>query len=171
MNFNLIALVCLILILVVLVAVSQGGSKKALPVKRKDFMTKNELEFWRILVPAARPLHVGPQVAMSALVTTTGKLDKSARTTARNSFDRKCVDFVLFDDAGIVQLVVELDDVTHKAEKDAARDRLTTQAGYRTLRVRRKEAASVGTLEALIAAKLATPGAVQPATPFLEAVK
>ena len=74
------------------------------------------------------------------------------------------MDFVLFDDAGVAQLIVELDDSTHKAEKDSARDKLTAGAGYETLRVRMREAKDVITLSAMIKAKLApkvTPDSAQ----------
>lgn len=49
--------------------------------------------------------------------------------------DRRIVDFVLVDDDGTVRLLVELDDRLHNRRRDAARDRDTAAAGYRTLRV------------------------------------
>jgi hypothetical protein len=159
-NFYLVVLVGLILIFALVMAAMKDGSKKTVPVKRKDFMTRSELEFWRLLVPAASPLNGGPQVAMSAPLTTETGLEKSDRTSARNSFDRKCVDFVLFDGAGVVQLIVELDDSTHKADKDSSRDKLTDSADYRTLRVWRRDAASADALGMLIKAKLAPLSAV-----------
>lgn len=162
MKSEFLLMLVALLFLVGAAVLLKAGGKKQVHVQRKDLMTKNELAFWRLLVPAVAPLHVGPQVAMSALVTTANGLNQSARTTARNSFDRKCVDFVLFDDAGVVQLVVELDDATHNADRDGARDRMTEQAGYRTLRVRRREVASSDALAAMIRTKLAPVPSEQP---------
>lgn len=162
MKFLFVLLLGLVVIFVLVVALLMAGSKRSVPLKRKDFMTRNELEFWRLLVPAAAPLNVGPQVAMSALLTTVTGLEKSDRTSARNSFDRKCVDFVLFDGAGVVHLIIELDDSTHKVDKDNARDKLTESADYRTLRVRRRDAANADVLASLIKAKLAPAAIDQP---------
>lgn len=153
-NYSLVLLLGLVIIFVCIVALLKAGSKRPVRLKRKEFMTRSELEFWRLLVPAAAPLNVGPQVAMSALLTTVTGLEKADRASARNSFDRKCVDFVLFDAAGVVQLIVELDDSTHKADKDFGRDKLTESADYRTLRVRRRDAATADVLAALIKTKL-----------------
>lgn len=134
-----------------------SGSDQAAGVVHKAFMTDSEVEFWQLLRKAAAPLNVGPQVAMSALITATGGATPSSRSTARNSFDRKCVDFVLFDDSAAVLLIVELDDSTHVAEKDRKRDEQTAGAGYSTLRVFRHEAKTAEILAGLIAAKLPAP--------------
>ncbi len=119
-------------------------------LRRIPMMTANELEFWKLLVPAASPLHVGPQVAMGALLDADTGLTRSGRTATRNRFDRQRVDFVLFDDRGAVRLLVELDDSTHRPAKDAERDRRTSSVGYRTLRLKRRDARSVEALRALL---------------------
>jgi hypothetical protein len=160
MDFRIILALVVLLALALVAAMLKGGTARAPNVKRKDFMTKNELEFWRLLKPAAAPLHVGPQVAMGALLTTATGLDKSERSSARNSFAQKAVDFVLFDDAGVVQLIVELDDSTHVAAKDMARDKQTNSAGYRTLRVLGRDAKTSEVLTGLIAARLTPPALV-----------
>ncbi len=69
------------------------------------------------------------QVAFGALLTARGK-------GARNRFDRKIADFVVCDKAFQVLAIVELDDTSHrgKENKDAARDKLLQEAGYRVLR-------------------------------------
>lgn len=157
MKFEIVLVLIALLVLLVVVAVLKGGAARAPHLKRKDFMTKSEVEFWRLLKPAATPLHVAPQVAMSALLTTAEGLDKSKRTTARNSFDRQTIDFVLFDDVGVIQLIVELDDSTHIPAKDLARDKRTESVGYRTLRVLRRDVKTSEILAALIAVKLSPP--------------
>ena len=54
----------------------------------------------------------------------------------RNTFDRKVADFVVCDKSFQVLAVIELDDASHKgkADKDAARDAMLANAGYRVLR-------------------------------------
>jgi hypothetical protein len=154
-DLKFIVLIVVLLIIVGLFAALKGKSTRRMLFARSDFMTKSELEFWRLLVPAAAPLHVGPQVAMGALLKVVGGLGKSESTVARNRFDRKRVDFVLFDDAGGVQLIVELDDSTHRAAKDGPRDEMTESAGYKTLRLRKSDARIREELSGLISAKLA----------------
>ena len=62
---------------------------------------------------------------------------------------------MLFDAVGVVHLIFELDDSTHKVDKDIGRDKLTASADYRTFRVRRRDALTADALSALIKAKLA----------------
>ncbi len=111
---------------------SSGGRRGR--VHAKPLMTDREVKFCRLLRDVAAPLHVAPQVAMGALLSVSSS-DRSSWRATRNSFDRKIVDFVLLDDDGRVELIVELDDRTHLRDRDADRDRLTAQAGYQTLRV------------------------------------
>lgn len=154
MKIVLIALFVFFIVVTFMIIALKGKSKKRVVFKKSAIMTKSELEFWRVLVPAAAPLHVGPQVAMGALLKTVSGLEKAESTSARNSFDRKRVDFVLFDDTGLVQLIVELDDSSHRSAKDALRDAMTDSAGYCTLRLHRRDAPNAGALAALILAKL-----------------
>jgi hypothetical protein len=148
---NTLLLICVLVVIAAILQAMAGGSNRRVLFQRKSLMTKHELAFWRLLVAAAKPLNVAPQVAMGALVKTNRGLDKKQWRVARNSFDRKIVDFVLFDDDGEVRLLVELDDSTHNDAKDAARDRITAAARYPTLRVRARDARSVAALSALLA--------------------
>ncbi len=125
-------------------------------LKPKPFMTEAETAFYRRLREAAAPFNVAPQVAMAAIVTTADGTN-GKRLGTRNTFDRKIIDFVLFDDHGRAQLLVELDDRTHRAEKDAARDRMTGRAGYTTVRLRGSEARDVSAIRAKLSAALAPP--------------
>ena len=104
------------------------GGHRGSSITLRALLTEREVVFWHLLRRTAAPLHVMPQVAMGALLRT------DSRTT-RNRFDRKIVDFVLLDDAGCVRLLIELDDRMHDAGRDAERDAMTAQAGYRTLRI------------------------------------
>lgn len=137
-------------VILILSALLDLPSLSSARVKKRDFMTKIELAFWRSLVPAAHPLHVAPQVSLGALMMVAGGANKSESTSLRNRFDRGRADFVLFDDDGKVQLIVELDDRTHVAKHDAARDKRTRSAGYCTLRLFRRDAPNQNVLSDLI---------------------
>ncbi len=117
------------------VGVGVGRSKAPLRVTAMPLMTSREVGFWRLLRAAAAPLHVAPQVAMNALLRTEFGVRGKEWGRTRNQFDKKVVDYALLDDSGQVRLLVELDNRTHDAGKDRARDRMTERAGYRTLRV------------------------------------
>lgn len=104
-------------------------------VIRRALMTEREIGFWHRLRQSAKPLHVVPQVAMNALLDADHGLNKWDTYRTRDQFQNKVVDFALVDDESTVQLLVELDDRTHVAEKDDKRDRMTARAGYCTLRI------------------------------------
>jgi hypothetical protein len=146
----------LVIVVIVVVGIASallqplGAAPK---LRAKLFMTEAETAFYRRLRVAAAPLNVAPQVAMAAIVTTAGG-GNDKRRGARNTFDRKIIDFVLFDDDGNVKLLVELDDRTHRTDKDAARDKLTASAGYRTLRMRGSDARDADKIRNSIAAAL-----------------
>ena len=54
----------------------------------------------------------------------------------RNRFGQKIVDFVAIDpDSGSVEAVIELDDASHDARKDQARDALLAMGQYRVIRI------------------------------------
>ncbi len=133
--------------------VKDGPRRGAIKVQAKPLMTPREVAFWRLLCVAAEPFHVAPQVAMGALLSVPGGAGSRG---ARNRFDRKIVDFVLLNDGGTVQLLIELDDRMHRADRDAARDRLTASAGYRTLRIQGVVARDLHLLRAEIAGALGT---------------
>ena len=128
-------------------------------VVARQLMTPAEIAFWRLLRQAAAPLHVAPQVAMGALVTTERRLSSTERRTARSHFDRESVDFVLIDDSAEVRLIIEFSDRAADAERVSARSRVIAEARYRTLRVRRSQAADLGGVRAAIGTMLAAPGA------------
>ncbi len=107
-----------------IVATWRPRSPAAVP---RPLLTPREVAFWHLLRGAAAPLHVAPQVAMGALLGAAGG--------SRARFDRRIVDFVVLADDGAVRLLVEVDDRLHDRRRDAARDRDTAAAGYRTLRV------------------------------------
>ncbi len=157
-------IVLFLLVIFALAILAELGSPATPPLAARPLMTANEIRFWRLLRPAAAPLHVAPQVAMGALLKVARGTDRRARLGARNRFDRKVVDFALVDDDGQVQLLVELDDRTHNLESDRVRDRMTGQAGYRTLRAQGVVARDARLLRDAIDDMLGREGAWSPPT-------
>ena len=81
----------------------------------------------------ALPEHfVLAQVAFSAFMTASGY-------ATRNLFNRKVADFVVLDKQFNIVAIVELDDSSHKGkeDKDADRDALVAEAGFRVIRYKR----------------------------------
>lgn len=99
----------------------------------QQIMTGNELEFFKRLVRANPQGYVFPQVAMSALIAPTIK-NHRARLTAFRRISQKRVDYAIYTDKLELICVVELDDRTHNARKDAERDSFLGSAGITTLR-------------------------------------
>lgn len=155
-NFSgLLILLVVAVVLLGIIGLIVNGRQAAPKFRAKALMTPTELAFYRLLREAALPLNVAPQVAMGAIVRTVSGLDRSESQGARNKFSQKMIDFVLFDDDGVIKLLVEHDDRTHKADKDAGRDSITGSAGYTTLRMRGAETRSVDAIREAIAARLA----------------
>lgn len=106
---------------------AQAGAAES--PRRRQLLSEREQAMHNRLVQVLPDLVVLAQVSFSALLT--------ARAYAvRNTFDRKTADFVVCDKAFQVLAVIELDDASHKAKagKDAARDAMLANAGYRVLR-------------------------------------
>lgn len=105
------------------------------PYRAKDLMTPNEQDMFARLVRALPGHYVFPQVAMGAIVESAPRLGEAVARGVRSRFDRKIVDFLVVDSHTFdVVAIVELDDRTHVASKDQARDGITAAAGYRTVR-------------------------------------
>lgn len=105
--------------------------------KAKPLMTPNEMEFLGRLESACPELRFHSQTSMAAIMepAVSSKANAKAYWKARGQFDRKIIDYVAQRrDNGDVVAVVELDDRTHDAAKDAKRDRMLSGAGYRTVR-------------------------------------
>ena len=109
-------------------------SKSIGDFEKKPILTENEKEFFGRLLRALPDFHVFPQVAMGAILDAREKNDFRRRMSLRGRFDRKIVDFVVADEELEIVAIIELDDRTHDAEKDAIRDSMTNDAGYRTIR-------------------------------------
>lgn len=99
----------------------------------KPLLTENERQFYWRLVRALPDHVVLAQVAMGALIGVAGHVARKDRWRVRASFSQKIVDFVVDEGMRVVALV-ELDDRSHEAGRDRARDAITAAAGYRTVR-------------------------------------
>jgi len=114
---------------------SVGLSGAPAPVA-KPLMTQRERE---MLVQIERILpeyRIHAQVAMGAILKAPFGRGRRPNHADRNAFSQKIVDFVVEDRAtGRVVALIEVDDRSHNAERDRARDAMTAGAGYRTLRV------------------------------------
>lgn len=123
-----------------------------LPLVSQPVMTAHELALIEKLAEAAgsRGLHVLPQVSMGAFLTVKPGTDKSTRASLLNKILKKRSDFILVDEKSRVQLIVELDDRSHRASKDEARDQLAAAAGIRTVRLRNARALSIQDIQRAI---------------------
>lgn len=101
--------------------------------KARRLQTTNEEEFFMRLRRAVPELHVFPQVALSALVEARGASNQD-RLAAFRRISQKRVDWAICDQDLEVVCVVELDDATHDARRDADRDRILRSAGIPCIR-------------------------------------
>ena len=126
-------LVPVLLVLLALAAIAvqrlrRDGRRGAIVLRSRPLMTEREQAmYWRLKETFPTSV-VLAQVAFSALIT--------SEFEHRNRFDRKVADFVLCDPSMKAQVVIELDDASHKGRRsrDAVREKLLTKAGYRVLR-------------------------------------
>lgn len=101
--------------------------------RKRQVMTPNEMEFFGRIGRALPGLHVCPQIAMHALIEPTSANSKTRLADFRR-ISQKVVDFTVFDAQWAIVAIIELDDRTHLAGRDAIRDGFTSAAGIRTLR-------------------------------------
>jgi hypothetical protein len=121
-----------------------------LRIRSKQLMTPNEAEFYRRLERALPTYRVFPQVSFAAFLTHDGSMSSRRRWSVRARFDRKIADFVVCDGKTLeIVALIELDDATHIARADRARDALTKTAGYQTFRFQSKQKPTVAEIAAL----------------------
>jgi hypothetical protein len=116
---------------------SGKGGKPSLSYIEKSIMTVAEMRFFRVLQMAVPNDLVFPQVSMAAVIEPGNTKSYSEHMRAFRKISQKRIDFVVCDGESMkVRCLVELDDSSHEAGRDQARDTITAQAGYRTVRVR-----------------------------------
>lgn len=165
MSDNLIVILGVALLVLVIAAVVAALARRGVSSPdfvAKPFLSPNELEFLQRLETALPEMRIHAQVAMGALLNPAVRRgeDASRHSSVRNRFAQKICDFVLQSrKTGKVVAIVELDDRTHRAEKDASRDAMTAQAGYRTIRWQSKSKPSHDEIRAkVIGASQSGPG-------------
>jgi very-short-patch-repair endonuclease len=126
--------------MVVIGAALAMGSKDggtAPQFRARALLTANELEFLQRLEMAAPEYRFHAQVAMGALLDPAIERKGNAHDYMRMRalFSQKIIDYVAQRrDTGQIVAIIELDDRRHDAGKDARRDAMLQQAGYRTVR-------------------------------------
>jgi len=142
------ALVLVAILAVVFIALGGKGNRKpAGSYALRSILSANEADFFHRLIRANGNGYVFPQVAMSALLEPETK-DRKARAAAFNRIARKRVDYAIYTDKLELLCVVELDDRTHKASRDAERDIMLANAGIQTIRWQSKNKPDVAEIRA-----------------------
>lgn len=104
------------------------NDKDHTPIKTRPILTVNELPIF-IKLRKALPDHIIlTQVALSALLTSTGQV-------TRNRFNRYRADFVVLDKDGHVVAIIELNDPSHQLQIGKADERraMLTEANYQVI--------------------------------------
>ncbi len=109
-------------------------------LKKRHPLTPPEQALYWALSKVSSDLLVLPQVSFSAFLRTTGP-DNKANFRLFNRVRQKVADFVICDKSFNVVKIIELDDSSHSAEKDVARDTLLAQAGIPVVRLNVKSSA------------------------------
>ena len=102
--------------------------------KSKPLLSANEKEFFNRLSQALPDCHILTQVALGALLQPNVRNNNKEYYRARGNFSQKNADYVICNKEMYVLAVVELDDRTHRNDKDAKRDAMLVQAGYKVIR-------------------------------------
>lgn len=133
MTWVIVLIVIFAIVGIVLGSANKGKPKgKRTTIKGKRIITMNEQPTFLRLREALPEHFVLAQVAFSAFMTASGY-------ATRNLFNRKVADFVVLDKQFNIVAIVELDDSSHKGkeDKDADRDALVAEAGFRVIRYKR----------------------------------
>jgi hypothetical protein len=101
---------------------------------KKNFMTGNEVEFYRRIMSSVPELVVVPQVSMGAVFETSLSRDNPEYWNSRGLFDKKIIDFLICSQDMKPLCIIELDDKTHTFSKDAKRDTIGSSSGLTTIR-------------------------------------
>lgn len=130
--FKLIWLAVIILIIVGIIDLfgkklgikSKEKSFQKFPYKQKDFMTQNELSYFRKLESEyGDKNYIIPQVLISSIVDVSIPENFYAYRGYRSKIDKKTIDFVLFNKETFKpEIAIELDDSSHFRKDRRERD-------------------------------------------------
>ena len=132
-----LVVVAAVILLIAIMAFLRRHARPSIPVVQRAVLTNAEIAFHRKLAQAVDRiggLSLHAQMAMSAFLQPRPGLERGEHMATFRRFSQKRPDFVLVDSSWRVRLIVELDDSSHDAAKDADRDRLTAAAGLVTVR-------------------------------------
>ncbi len=122
----------LLILVFAAVMILQGLTRSAKPAMRglkpvaRRFMTPRELAVLDILERCLPQYRFHAQVSMGALLNAAPNPLRRRMPSDRNAFAQKIVDFVAQDrTTGAIVALIEVDDATHNAERDCARDEMT----------------------------------------------
>jgi len=106
--------------------------------RRASIMTANEREFYQRLLQALPDCEIWPQVPLLALVRPDAREGSRTFWVAFKQISNARVDWVIARDMEVIALI-ELDDRSHDAKRDAKRDQILKSCGYRVLRFQSKK--------------------------------
>lgn len=132
-----ITMILFVLAFIAIISLMKGRGEKSAPaLVAKPFLTAREREML-VVIEALLPEHrIHAQVAMGALMKPARIEGRRSTPAERNRFSQKIIDFVVQSrQTGDVVALIEVDDRSHRASADEARDAMTAQAGYRTIRI------------------------------------
>lgn len=132
-------LIVVLLALTVLQKSLQRNRRSDAAYKAKRVLSAPEAVLFLRLQQALPNHFVLSQVAMHRVLAAT-----SGGKAAHNAISQKAIDFVICRKDFSVACVVELDDASHRKDRDAARDGLLSSAGIGTVRFEVKAMPSVG---------------------------
>lgn len=132
-----IALICILLFIVAIIVTLAKGKQgtQARAYKQVPVMTNAEATLFRRLLQEFPEYYVFPQVSMGAILRPAAS-NRQQNLIAFRAISQKRVDFVICNQALETLCLLELDDSTHRQTSDAARDKTTGSAGYKTVRLR-----------------------------------
>lgn len=155
MTYIIVIVLLVVFGLTTLLKLQSGGAGSDL-YKPKSLMTANEQEFFQRIKAALPEHHIFAQVSLGALLQPNVKGDNRKYYSVRGTFAQKIADYVVADRDLKVVAIVELDDRTHKTDKDGKRDAMLEQAGYTVIRWNSKKKPTTEE----IAAKISSPKAL-----------
>lgn len=143
MEYLLVTVIFIVILIFVFVAMNDSDKPKKFYESKKpdkpkisktqirpsNLMTVHEKVMFGLLKEAIPECHIFVQVALGGILWTSSY-------ATRNKFSQKIADFVITDQNFTILAVIELDDKSHigKEDKDAERDQMVREAGYKTLR-------------------------------------
>jgi len=154
MLYVFLALVLVAAVAAALLKLSTAQAKAAAGsgIEARRICSDNELEFFHRLQRALPGHCVFTQVSANALLRVSPSVPKKSYHAMRNRFAQKHVDFVVCEQGSLsVLAIIELDDRTHRAEKDKVRDSMFELAGYRIYRFESRRKPSEDEIAALFA--------------------